>query len=150
MGVRLAIPEDITEAMEVGKRILARSVYGADVFELQARKFMLRAINDKTMQLWVAEHKGKVVGFLMAAVEQHWFSKKKFTCDMGFLVEDHHGNYAPTMVRRYKKWAKLQPNVVDIFIGITSGLDKDGRTARMLENLGFTNIGGTFALLEKE
>ena len=150
MGVRLATPEDITEAMDVGKRILARSVYGADVFDLQARKFMLRGINDKTMNLWVAEHKGKIVGFMLAAIEQHWFSKKKFACDMCFVMDDQHGNYAPPMIKRYLRWAKQMPNVTDIYLGITSGLDNDGRIGRMYQNLGLTNVGGMYALLEKD
>lgn len=150
MGVRLATPEDITEAMEVGKRILARSVYGADVFDLQARKVMLRAINDKSMSLWVAEHKGKIVGFFMAIKEQHWFSKKKYAADMCFVMDDQHGNYAAPIIRRFIKWAKSDDKVTDIQLGISSGLDNDGRTGRMYKNLGFTPVGGFYSYLETE
>lgn len=148
MGVRLATAQDITQAIEVGKRILARSVYGADVFENQSRRMMLRAINDKSMALWVAEHKGNIVGFFLAIREQHWFSKKKYAADMCFVMDDKHGNYAPPIIRRFVKWAKSDPNVVDIQLSISSGLDNDGRTGRMYQNLGFTLVGGVYALLE--
>ena len=150
MGVRLAIYDDVKEAVEVGDRVLSRSVIAAELFDLQARKLMLRAINDASMNLWVAEHKGHIVGFLIAIKEQHWFSRQKYASDICFCVDPQHGNYAAPMVKRFVKWAKLDEKVTDITLGISSGLDKDGRTGRMYENLGFTPVGGVYSLLEKK
>jgi hypothetical protein len=149
-GVRLAEYEDITGAMAVGKTILARSVVDAEVFDLQARKTLLRGISDANMSLWVAEHNNKIVGFFLAIKEQHWFSRDKYASDICFCLEDSHGNYAPSMIRRFIKWAKQDVKVKDITLGISSGLDKDGRTGRMYQNLGFTPVGGIYSLLEKQ
>jgi hypothetical protein len=33
-------------------------------------------------------------------------------------------------------------------LGISSGLDKDERTGRMYQNIGFTKVGGVYSLLE--
>lgn len=149
MGVRLATYHDISGAIEVGKRFLVRSVINAEVDEAHARKVMLRAINDASLALWVAEHNGAVVGFLLALKEQQWFSKDKVASDICFVLEDCHGNYARSMVRKFVKWAKEDAKVKDISLGISSGLDQDGRTGRMYQNLGFTPVGGVYSLLEK-
>lgn len=149
MGVRLAQPQDIDDAIKVGEKILKRSVYKADLFSLQAKKIMLRAINDASMNLWVAEHNNVIVGFFLAIKEQHWFSRKKYAADMCFVMEDAHGNYAAPIIRRFIKWAKADPKVTDIHLAISSGLDNDGRVGRMYQNLGFTQVGGVYSLLEK-
>jgi len=147
MGVRLATAQDVGSAMKVGKRILSRSTIDAEVYDLQAKRLMLRCINDAHMNLWVAEHADIIVGFFMGIKEQHWFSREKYATDICFCVDPRHGNYAAPMVRRFVKWAKLDPKVKDINLAISSGLDKDGRTGRLYENLGFTQVGGVYALL---
>lgn len=148
MGIRLATATDIDDAIKVGEKILKRSVYKADLFSLQAKKVMLRALNDASMALWVAEHKGKIVGFFLAIKEQHWFSRKKYAADMCFVMDDQHGNYAAPIIKQFIKWAKSDPKVTDIHLAISSGLDNDGRTGRMYQNLGFTQVGGVYSLLE--
>lgn len=149
MPVRIAKVQDITDAIEVGKKILTRSTIDAEVYELQARKVMLRAINDANMNIWIAEHDGRIVGFLLTIKEQHWFSRDKYASDICFVLEDSHGNYAAPMIRRFIKWAKSDPKVKDITLGISSGLDQDGRTGRMYQNLGFSPVGGVYSLLER-
>ncbi len=150
MGVRLAKFEDVAGALEVGRRVLDRSVIDAELYDLQAKKLMLRCISDANMNLWVAEHADTIVGFFMGIKEQHWFSREKYASDISFCVDDRHGNYAAPMVRRFIKWAKTDPKVKDITLAISSGLDKDGRTGRMYENLGFTHTGGVYALLPEK
>lgn len=150
MTVRIAKAEDITPALVVGEKILNRSIYEADLFHAQAKQLMLRALNDANMNLWVAEHKGAVVGFFLAIKEPHWFSRKKYATDLCFVLDDQHGNYAASMIRKFIKWAKSDPKVTDIQLAISSGLDKDGRTGRMYQNLGFTPVGGVYALLENK
>ena len=86
----------------------------------------------------------------MAIKEQHWFSKKKYAGDMCFVMDEQHGNYAAPIIRRFVKWAKSDEKVTDIQLGITSGLDNDGRVGRMYENLGFTHVGGVYAYLESK
>lgn len=148
MAVRLAKPEDITAALELGRFILERSVIKSKVNDLHARKTMLRCMNDKSMSMWVAEHKGKVVGFLMAIKEQEWYSTDKYATDICFCVHPQHGNYAPTLIRRFRKWAKSDPKVTDIFMAISTGLDKDGRAGRMYQKLGFAPVGGMYRYSE--
>jgi len=148
MGVRLARPEDITAALKLGRITLERSTLCAELFDLQARKLMVRACNDLSMGMWVAEHKGEIVGFFMACKEQHWFSRSKYASDICFVVDPKHGNYAPSLIKRFIKWAKSDPKVTDVMLGISSGLDKDERTGRMYQNIGFTKVGGVYSLLE--
>jgi hypothetical protein len=150
MGVRLARIDDIPAALEVGRRVLDRSVIDAKLYDLQAKQLMRRCINDAHMNLWVAEHAGNIVGFFMGIKEQHWFSREKYASDISFCVDDRYGNYAPAMIRRFIKWAKQDPKVKDITLAISSGLDKDGRTGRMYQNLGLTHTGGVYALLSEK
>jgi len=148
MPTRLATPEDITAALKLGRITLERSVIAGDLDELHARRVMLRCINDANMSMWVAEHKGEIVGFLMTIKEQHWFSKARYAADICFCVSPQHGNYAPSIIRKYVKWAKADSRVKDINLAISSGLDQDGRAGQMYQNLGFTNVGGVYSLLE--
>jgi len=148
MGVRLATPEDITAALILGRSTLERSVINAEVIDLHARKVMRRCCNDKSMGMWVAEHDGKIVGFLMAIKEQHWFSDSKYASDICFCVDPQHGNYAPSMIKRFQKWAMSDKKVTDITLGISSGLDADERTGRMYQKLGFTKVGGIYSIVE--
>jgi hypothetical protein len=150
MPVRVATYQDVQGAIDVGKKILARSSINAEVNDLDAKRAMLRSINDANMNLWVAEHDNKIVGFLMVIKECHWFGRDKYASDLCFVVESHHGNYAPTMIKRFIKWAKSDPKVKDISLAISSGLDKDERTGRMYQNLGFTPVGGVYTILSKE
>lgn len=149
MGIRLARAEDITEALEVGRVTLDRSIINAEIYDLQARKLMLRACNDMSMALWVAEHNNKIVGFMLVIKEQHWFSRSKYASDICFCVNPQYGNYAPLMIKRFIKWAKSDPKITDITLGISSGLDLDERAGRMYQNIGFTKVGGIYALLEE-
>lgn len=144
MSVRLAKVEDINQIIELGKKLITRSSIKASVFDAQAKQVIRRAINDANMNVWVADHQGAIVGFLLVVKEQHWFSRDKCAADLCFIVDDKHGNYAASMIRRYVKWAKSDARVTDICLGITSGMDKDGRTGRMYQNLGFTPTGGNF------
>lgn len=147
MGIREAKPEDITGALEVGGNTLKRSTYNSTLDPLIARKVMARFINDKTSLMLIAEHEEKIVGFMMCLIEQHWFSKDRYASDLCFCVDPQHGNYAPLMIKRFIKWAKRDHKVKDIMLGISSGLDKDERTGRMYEKLGFSKVGGIYSLI---
>jgi len=149
LSVRVASFNDVTACITLGAKTLSRSKVNGSVCEMSARRVLLRAINDKSFNLWIAEHEGVIVGFLLAIKEQHWFSKDKYATDICFVLNDGHGNYAASMIKRFIKWAKEDPKVTDIMLGISSGLDQDGRTGRMYQNLGFTPVGGIYSLLEK-
>ena len=148
MPIRKARAEDITAAIEVGKLILDRSVIQGELNPLYARKAMLRCINDKSMAMWVAERKGKVVGFLMAIKEQHWFSADKYAADICFCIHPTYKGFGSGMVHKFIEWAKSDPKVKDINLAISSGLDTEGRAGQMYQKLGFAQVGGVYSYSE--
>lgn len=148
--IREANPGDVSQCIELGLETLARSTYQSEADVLIARRTMSRFLMDKSTLMLVAIHDEKVVGFMMCLKEPHWFSKDKYATDLCFVVSPNHGNYAAPMIRRFIKWAKKDPKVKDIMLGISSGLDQDERTGRMYQNLGFTKVGGTYSLIGAE
>ena len=136
-------------AIELGRLILDKSVIRSTVDDIHARRAMLRCMNDKSMRMWVAEHKGVLVGFMMGIKDQEWYGTDKYATDLCLCFHPQHGNYAPTMIRRFIKWAKSDPKVKDIFMAISTGLDQDGRTGRMYQKLGMQPVGGMYRYSEE-
>lgn len=144
--IRAAIPDDITGMIELARVVLAKSPVLPAMNELKARRLAYQSINSARMCAFVAEHQGKVVGFLIGCTDDYWWGDAQYASDIAFICHPNHGNYAPGLIRRLVKWAKQFPKVQDVTLAISSGLDADGRTGRMYQNCGFVPIGGMYTL----
>ncbi len=145
--IRLATVNDITQIIELGRRAAAFSFAKAKVDDLTARRHLAQAINDKTQIILVAEHKGKLVGFLVGAVIPYWFSKDKFATDLAFYCHENHGNYAPFMAKKFIRWAKKQPKVIDVSMAVSTGVKHVERIGALYKKIGMTEVGGVFTTL---
>lgn len=144
---RLATINDITRIMDLGEKAIEASLVKTPLDRLTARRYLAQAINDKTHVVYVAEKDGVVVGFIIGVVVPYWFSKSRFATDLAFYCEPQHGNFAPFLVRRFMKWAKGQKGVLDVTMGVTSGVAHADRIGVMFEKLGMTPVGGSFTKL---
>lgn len=144
---RLANVNDITSLLELGQKALDVSFAAPAVDLIQARRYLAQAINDKTHLVLVAEHERKIVGFIIGVIVPYWFSKDRFATDLAFYCLPQNGNYAPYLARRFIKWAKKQPNVLDVTMGITTGVSQAERIGKMYKKLGMTCVGSSYTQL---
>ena len=70
--IRAATPDDITGMIELARVVLAKSPVLPAMNELKARRLAYQSINSARMCAFVAEHQGKVVGFLIGCTVAKW------------------------------------------------------------------------------
>lgn len=92
----------------------------------------------------VAEHEGKLTGVLLAQAAELWFSKKRAATDILFYCESGDGAF---MAKRYIDWGWRTPNVVEVSLAQSSGIDMD-RFADMCELIGMQLVGTVFTLIK--
>jgi hypothetical protein len=142
--IRTATADDITGMIALARTVLEKSPVLPPMNEQKARRLAYQAINSARMCAFVAERDGKIVGFLLGCTDDYWWGDAQFASDIAFVCHPNHGNYAPGLIRKLEKWAAQFPKVIDVTLGISSGLDKDGRTGRMYQNCGYAHVGGMF------
>ena len=84
--IRLATYADIPTIIEIGQNVIDRSkTYNVQVDPKQTAYMIRRAINDKKMDVFIAQKADQVVGFLIALKDEYWFAK---TIDELFVFID--------------------------------------------------------------
>jgi GNAT superfamily N-acetyltransferase len=98
--------------------------------------------------VFVNERDGKVIGGMACGLSGDWFSDIPLTFDYGvFVWPEHRGSFAGfALMRAYVNWAKSLAPVVNINIGVTSGIDEE-RTVQMYALLGLKRIGSALSNL---
>ncbi|GLP95278.1 GNAT family N-acetyltransferase [Paraferrimonas sedimenticola] len=144
--IRLATHNDIDAILAIGEATLAESPsYPVEFSDKKARYMVRRAISDRTMDCFVAEVNGQVVGFLIALWEEHFFSKDAYATDMAFCVSPKHGDQAVWLLRRFIRWASQFPKVKTLMLGVSSGHTDAARIGQLYERHGFQAIGGLYS-----
>lgn len=146
--IRPAVLNDVPAIIALGEHVIQRSpLLHSKIDPLKARKAIFQTIHNKSHLALVAEKDGVVVGCLLGLVVDYWYSKDRYATDLAFYVDSQHGDVAPWLMKRFIKWARAQKNVVDVLMGISTGLDKQGDAGRMYEKLGFSAAGGMFTYM---
>jgi GNAT superfamily N-acetyltransferase len=148
--IRFGTHADIPAIIKIGQLIIdASQTYSMPVDKDKASYMLRRAISDRQMALFVAERAGKVVGFFIGLMDEHWFSKERYATDVGFCVLPEHADQGVWLLRRFMRWAK-GAGVSSIQLGLSTGMDADGRTGQMYQAHGLSKVGGIFASTSKE
>lgn len=141
--IRTADHHDLKKILEIGRQTLeAAPTYPVKMDDVKASYIVRRCISDRNMEAFVSVVDGEVVGFILAVQEEHFFSKDWYATDMCFCVLPDHVNQAVWLLRRFIRWAKKNPKVKSIMLGVSSGLDVDGRLGQLYEKHGLENAGG--------
>ena len=142
--IRSGTHDDIPAIIKIGQHVIEQSkTYDEKVDPAKAAYMLRRAITDHKMALFVAEKADKVVGFFIAMKDEHWFSKSCYGTDIGFCVMPEHADQAVWLLRRFLRWCKAEG--IKPMLGLSTGLDPEGRTGRMYEAHGLMNMGGIYA-----
>jgi len=94
----------------------------------------------------VVELEGKIEGVFIGVTHQLWYSKKKQATDLFFYVTDKGVGWGAKMMRRFISWAKENPGVKEIMLGVSSGIGDTERTRKLYERMGAIKIGDNFIL----
>lgn len=144
--IRLATYEDLDQILEIGRTVAPKISAHYLVDDFKSRKTLLFLMNARRGCVFVAENKaGDVVGFIAGQVDSLWFSKACYATEIAFLVERGNPVQVFLLAKRFIRWAKAMPDVVDITLNISSGLDTDNRLGRLYECLGLKPMGGCYS-----
>lgn len=147
--IRLGTHADIPAIIRIGQQVIdASKTYNAKVDPAKAAYMLRRAINDRKMELFVAEKAGQCVGFFIALIDEHWFAKSYYATDIAFCVLPEHAEQGVWLLRRFMRWCKAN-KIKQVQLGLSTGLDADGRTGRLYEAHGLTLVGGIYATLKQ-
>ena len=147
--IREATLGDIDAILELARYFVPK-VGVAELSEKRFRPELGRLIKSEHMIALVAEHEGRIVGCLLGQVGRVWYSEDCYATDIGFVVlPEYSGIYAWLMARKFIRWAKAQPKVVEVTMQISSGLGDIERTGKMYESIGLKKMGGCYTVALK-
>ena len=139
--IRAANVSDIHKVLELAKKMHPHSSYRhIPIDEGKFKKLFAVMVCSKQAWVWVAEYDDKITAVLMGMKDEVFFSRKKAVTDVLFLSLKGGGYLA----RRFVKWAKSDPAVIDIRVGLTSGMKSAERTGLAYEKLGLKNVGAIY------
>ncbi len=145
--IRKAENKDVSGIMELVKEAHSKSISqfvkldpktvrtNVQVCILSAEHFVL-----------VVELDSKIEGVLIGVTHQLWYSRAKQATDLFFYVTEEGTGWGAKLMRRFISWAKDNPGVKEIMIGITSGIGDADRTKILYERMGAMRIGDTFVV----
>jgi len=143
--IRAATHNDLAAMLVIGRNTLSNSPsYPVEIDDFKASYTARRCISDRSMCAFVAEIDGNVVGFILGMQEEHFFSRDCYATDLVFCVEPEHADQAVWLLRRFIRWAKSFPKVKSIMLGISSGMDLNGRLGELYQRHGLEQAGGLF------
>lgn len=147
--IRKATYSDIAAIIALGCEAVASSELANPVMPDPdvARPTLQRMLRDPAVLVLVAENGGKeIVGFIIGAVDSHWYCKRWFVTDMGFWVREGHKTYALGLLRRLLKWAKAIPKVSEVLLATSIGQRNDEKAGELFTRNGFRRIGGMYRI----
>ncbi|WP_288791489.1 GNAT family N-acetyltransferase [uncultured Chitinibacter sp.] len=147
--IRLAIAEDIPVLVAMGRQALEETRYQAFKFdETKVRKSAEAYMADQRGKygILVAVDDGKIVGYLFAMAEAYWFCDSVVATNISwFVLPEARGTSAATkLVLGFQRWAKNR-GADEVRLMVSSGYLID-RTDKMLRRMGFSHVGGNYAL----
>ena len=140
--IRQAQIADLPRLLELGRQLHKDTPYAdVPIDTLTCGQTLGQCINNAFGVAFVAIHDHKITGFMMGVAVPLWFSKKRSATDLITYAETPGDGYR--MLRRFMQWAWSIPNVVEITIGQSSGIDTE-RTARLYERAGLIRVGSLY------
>jgi len=149
--VRPMTESDIPILIQMGLRAHLESEYRNMRFSPEKCERLGQAMNSlSNLQCFVVERNEEIIAFLMASVEEGYFTNEKTASDLLVYVkpEWRGGRAFYMLVFEYIEWAKEQ-DVKLIFLSNSTGYEP-AKVGRLYEHLGFHQVGGIFQMEVKD
>ena len=93
--------------------------------------------NPDWLALVLEDKDGRIVGFFVGIVTEHFFSTDRYACDLAFYIapDKRGGMGAIRLLKAYEAWCRIK-NVAEIHIGISTDINQE-RTAQLFQSMGF-------------
>ncbi|MGQ7937355.1 GNAT family N-acetyltransferase [Paraburkholderia sp. D1E] len=136
------------ELLRMGSALVAEGRFRSFGFIEAKARAMFESLIDGPGVVFVNERVGQIVGGMACGLSGDWFSDIPLTFDYGvFVWPEHRGTFAGfALMKAYVNWARAQAPVVNINIGVTSGIDEE-RTVALYGLLGLKRIGSALSNL---
>lgn len=143
--IRFGTHSDIPAMLDIGRQVIAEAkTLNCELDTELAAKTIRQALNHRKHAVFVAEKAGIVVGFFIALQDQFWFSKTHYATDLAFCVAPEHRDQAVWLLRRFIRWCQ-EHRISHIQLGLSTGLDTEGRTGQVYEAHGLKLAGGIYS-----
>ena len=145
-GIRIANVPDVKAIVEIAYELIAESAYdGIKVDESKFRLACAGLMGSKNgLVLVIVDDDDKPQGFLMGIIDELFFSRSRYATDLAVYVRKGYRHLAPRMFKEFIAWAKSKPRIVEITLGVSSGIGNTERIGKMYESLGFASVGGLY------
>ncbi|MGH8857416.1 MAG: GNAT family N-acetyltransferase [Polaromonas sp.] len=148
MPIRFATPQDVPALVALGKRMHAITRFKSFTYNearvAQALSAAIEKGNGRYVCFVAEDSARRVVGVLLAVLEQHIFSEQLIASVMHYdvLPESRMGGWGVRLLRAFEPWARNR-KVVEISFGINSGGDHS-TVGRFASRMGFEKVGENF------
>jgi len=146
MTIRAATTEDLKDIYALALEAHEKSDTYRDipVDEQKLKKLLLMMVFDKTSCVFVSEDHSGITGFVLGMVDELFFSRKRYGTDL--MIYSRSPFDGARLVRKLVEWIKSKPRVVEITLGVTSGIGDPERVGMLYQRVGFKRIGGTYMM----
>lgn len=145
MKIRKMTEEDVPTIISYGQQMHEESYFKH--FNFSEEKLWVLWEQIKTHQTYcalVAENvDGKLVGFFVGFINEHWFGTDKVTCDLAlYVIKEFRGSSAALrLMRAYEKWG-FMAGASEVHIGTSTDINTN-KNLSLFQKMGY-EIGGTF------
>ena len=147
--VRLADISDINAIVELGRELLAGSVYSDLKPDEMSFKMLLAGLmgNRKGVVLVVVDDDNQPQGFLVGITDQYGFSRATYATDIYTYIRKPYRKHAFRLYNKFITWAKTKPRIAFIELAQSNGNGNYNRWCLLMERLGFIK-NGSFYLMQ--
>lgn len=148
MPIRFATVQDIPALVLLGKRMHAITRFKSFDYNEERVAGALRAAIEQGQGRYVCfvaeDSTGRVVGVLLAVLEQHIFSEQLTASIMHYdvLPESRMGGWGVRLLKAFEQWAANR-NVIELSFGINSGAEHT-TVGDFAMKMGFEIVGANF------
>ena len=148
--IRKAEFKDVSGIMQVAKDAHQKSLSSSVPLDAKTLRNNIQVcVLSAEHFVLVVELEGEIEGLFIGVTHQLWYSKKKQATDLFFYVTEKGTGWGAKMMRRFISWAKENPGVEEIMLGISSGIGDADRTRKLYERMGAVKIGDNFILSQE-
>lgn len=145
--IRNAQTADLPQLLSLGKRLQKKSPYADVPMDVATVGSTLgQCISSAFGFAMVAVHDGKITGVMLGAAMPLFFSKKRAATDFVTYAESPGDGFR--MIRQFVKWAWSIPNVIEITLAQSSGVDVE-RTGKLYARVGLQRVGSIFTAVRE-
>jgi GNAT superfamily N-acetyltransferase len=113
--------------LEMASALVAEGRFASFGFIEEKVRNLFAALLNGRGAIFLAERDGEIIGAIACGIGEDWFSDLPLTFDYGLLVlPAHRGGFSGAgLIRAYLEWAASLAPVVNINVGITSGINQE-------------------------